>query len=248
MANKQVKYTFGGANQDISKSKHPVQFYFEGQHIKLLSTDTQATGNIANEKGTELVITLPSINIIGLQQPDIIANNDIVDVVINGTIVINVLANDEYLYPVTVTMITPPNIGSYTINTNNTITYTDVVGLVDIDSFVYQIDDGNSIDTASVTINIVQEVIIPPIDDEILIPGETTNFDGQYYRYIFAPCDRTISFIRVKSSIKIIDNDIYTILGSGGVGKEGAVAYKDTDLSPTIWTIGTKYGLNCPPN
>ena len=61
--NKQVKYTYSGINQDITKSKHPHTHYFEGQHIKLLSTDGQSTGSITNEKGTSLVITIPSISI-----------------------------------------------------------------------------------------------------------------------------------------------------------------------------------------
>jgi len=61
--NKKVKYTFGGATQDISKSKHPFHYYFEAGHIKILSTDSQSTGSINNEKGNELVITIPNISI-----------------------------------------------------------------------------------------------------------------------------------------------------------------------------------------
>ena len=63
MANKQVKYTFGGMNQDSSRSKHSFKYYFEGQHIRILSTDTQSTGSITNEKGNALVITIPQVNI-----------------------------------------------------------------------------------------------------------------------------------------------------------------------------------------
>lgn len=36
---KNAIYTFGGANQDLSRSKHTPQYYFEAQHIKILSTD-----------------------------------------------------------------------------------------------------------------------------------------------------------------------------------------------------------------
>jgi hypothetical protein len=61
MVNKKVKYTFRGAIQDISKSKHPFEYYFEGQHIKIFSTDKQATGSVSNEKGNELIVNIPSI-------------------------------------------------------------------------------------------------------------------------------------------------------------------------------------------
>jgi hypothetical protein len=50
MANKIAKYTFFGANQDTNKSKHPVEFYYEANHIKLTSTNTQATGAVATFK------------------------------------------------------------------------------------------------------------------------------------------------------------------------------------------------------
>lgn len=60
---KNAIYTYGGANQDITKSKHLPQFYFEAQHIKILSTDSQSTGSVSNEKGNELIATIPSISI-----------------------------------------------------------------------------------------------------------------------------------------------------------------------------------------
>ncbi len=63
MANKQVKYSFGGINQDQSRSKHSFKYYFEGQHIRILATDTQSTGSVTNEKGNALVITVPSLTI-----------------------------------------------------------------------------------------------------------------------------------------------------------------------------------------
>jgi hypothetical protein len=64
MANKQAVYTFGGINQDMSKAKHVPQYYFEAEHIRLLSTDTQSTGGVANEKGNSVVISIPDIKII----------------------------------------------------------------------------------------------------------------------------------------------------------------------------------------
>lgn len=60
MANKQVKHSFQkGLNKDISKSLLPNEFYFHGQNIKIISTNTQSTGAVSNEKGNSLIITIP---------------------------------------------------------------------------------------------------------------------------------------------------------------------------------------------
>lgn len=64
MANKKVKYTFLGENKDVTKSKHPYQFYYEGQHIRITATDNQTTGSITNEKGNEKVISIPDFKVI----------------------------------------------------------------------------------------------------------------------------------------------------------------------------------------
>lgn len=63
MPNKEIKYKYRGVNQDLSKSLHPFEYYYEGSHIRLLATTDQSTGSIANEKGNEKVIELPSISI-----------------------------------------------------------------------------------------------------------------------------------------------------------------------------------------
>jgi len=60
---KNAIYTFGGANQDLSKSKHLPQYYFEAGHIKLLATDSQSTSSLTNEKGNELVLSIPKVTI-----------------------------------------------------------------------------------------------------------------------------------------------------------------------------------------
>jgi len=57
---KSAKYTYGGINQDTSKSKHQPQFYYEAQHIRIISEDSQTTGAVTNEKGTELAFIIPN--------------------------------------------------------------------------------------------------------------------------------------------------------------------------------------------
>lgn len=57
--NKAVKHSFRGMAQDISKSQFSNEYYFEGKNIRIIATDSQSTGNITNEKGNELILTVP---------------------------------------------------------------------------------------------------------------------------------------------------------------------------------------------
>lgn len=58
---KQAKFTFNkGMNQDLSKSKHPGDFYYEGNAIRIINTDSQSLYSVENEKGNELILELPS--------------------------------------------------------------------------------------------------------------------------------------------------------------------------------------------
>lgn len=60
MANKQVKHTYTGMNQDFTKSKFPPNLYFEGRNIRIVSTDSQTTGSVVNEKGNTFILTIPT--------------------------------------------------------------------------------------------------------------------------------------------------------------------------------------------
>ncbi len=63
--NKMIKHSYMNAmNQDISKSKLPNEFYYRGQNIRIVATNSQSTGSVTNEKGNSLIITIPipSIN------------------------------------------------------------------------------------------------------------------------------------------------------------------------------------------
>jgi len=246
--NKKVKYTFGGSNQDIAKSKHPFQFYFDGQHIRITATDGQSTGALTNEKGTELVVTLPSITIVGVTNiASVVANDDsAVLSTVNGTVDINVLANDVYLDEVTITIIQQPLNGTVTILDNNRIRYTDTSGNeTTTDSFVYQIDDGTTQDTATVTTSIA--IIVKPDEDGLdENPTLDENYDGIYYYYTFAPCDRTLAFFVGKSITKITDDKVYGFSGSGGIGMESKVAYR-ASIQETPWTTSSSITYDsCP--
>lgn len=63
MINKQIRHSFTGMNQDISKSKFPEKFYFEGGNIRILATNSQSSYAVTNEQGNtkKLDIPIPAI-------------------------------------------------------------------------------------------------------------------------------------------------------------------------------------------
>jgi len=60
MVNKKSRYFYKGMNMDISKSLHNPEFYFEGNNIRIVTTDSKSTGSVTNEKGNTLVTTIPT--------------------------------------------------------------------------------------------------------------------------------------------------------------------------------------------
>ena len=75
---KQVKFTYKGMNQDVTKSKHSFEFYYEGKNIRISTIDSQSTHAITNEKGNEQVLSLPSPSINTVSKK-IKYNNSILD-------------------------------------------------------------------------------------------------------------------------------------------------------------------------
>lgn len=59
MANKSIQHSYGGMMQDITNTKFSNGFYFEGKNIKIIATDSQSTGSVTNEKGNELMFSIP---------------------------------------------------------------------------------------------------------------------------------------------------------------------------------------------
>lgn len=90
MANKSARYTYRGANQDITKSKHSNEYYFDAEHVRIVATSDSSSGSITNEKGTESILTLPSISIN-------VNNNTIT----YGSSVLNYINNNELEQEVT---------------------------------------------------------------------------------------------------------------------------------------------------
>ena len=96
-----------------------------------------------------------------------IATNDIAVVLINKSVVGNVLTNDFDLdggkLLVSTSPVTAPTKGTLTLNTNGTYTYTPNVGVTGYDTFCYQVCDNGSpsaCDTACVSIQIVAEAVL----------------------------------------------------------------------------------------
>lgn len=249
--NKGVKYTFGGANQDIGKDKHPPHFYYEGQHIRIVATDGQTTGDVTNERGTEIVILLPKIDIVGVINPPVEAVNNVALVLEFETVNIPVLFNDVYAYDVTITITRQPEYGSVNILDDQTIDYiseTDADVSV-FDNFEYTIDDGTTSSSADVNIKIGQVVEEPEEEEDPVgdVPTVDDNFDGIHYHYMLSPCDTRYGAIHVKSAWQVVNFQIvHHVLGSGGIGKEGRIAYRTTDFESFSYTLGAEMGYNCP--
>src|SRR6056300_1302339 len=64
---KTVKYTFKGMNRDVANSKHPLEFLYEANNIRFLTTDKIITGGISFEKGNSLKVTIPNLVISSAQ-------------------------------------------------------------------------------------------------------------------------------------------------------------------------------------
>jgi hypothetical protein len=59
--NKKAKFTFmGGMNQDVSKSKHSADIYYEGNAIRIINSSSQSMGSIENEKGNSIELLIPT--------------------------------------------------------------------------------------------------------------------------------------------------------------------------------------------
>lgn len=60
MANKKVRVTYGGINQDIAKSKVQGNTYYDATNVKLTPVEGQSFGALSNAYGNKLALTLPS--------------------------------------------------------------------------------------------------------------------------------------------------------------------------------------------
>ena len=60
---KTVSYSYKGMNQDVTKSKHSPEFYYSADNIRIINTDSQSSFSVANERGNELRIELPEVEI-----------------------------------------------------------------------------------------------------------------------------------------------------------------------------------------
>ena len=95
MQNKQIKHSYGGMNQDITKSQFPNNYYFQGNNIRINATTDQSTSSVMNEKGNSLIITIP-IPVINKSNPNskkILYNNK--ELIYKTTEIDNLLASDE---------------------------------------------------------------------------------------------------------------------------------------------------------
>ncbi|MFC6268923.1 Ig-like domain-containing protein [Frigoriflavimonas asaccharolytica] len=93
-------------------------------------------------------------------QPTTAANDKFI-VAQSASTTLDVLSNDfdPNSDPLTVTILTAPNHGVVVVNANNTVSYTPTGDYLGLDTFTYQIDDGNGhTDTATVQVTVYQNI------------------------------------------------------------------------------------------
>jgi hypothetical protein len=111
-------------------------------------------------KGGSFVFTRPTDNhnlylVWDYRDHSLDAVNDSIEVLQGRVSDINVLQNDSYNDPVTVTIITPPINGTAAVQPNGIIRYTHNNTTTTLDSITYQIDSAYTSDTATVSIAII---------------------------------------------------------------------------------------------
>jgi len=64
------KNTYKGMNQDMSKTMHSPEFYYEGKDIRVVTEEGLSTGDVENERGNEFVFSIPTtVTLIGTSVP-----------------------------------------------------------------------------------------------------------------------------------------------------------------------------------
>lgn len=74
---KHSQNTFGGIDQDTSKSKHQPEMYYNARHIKLNADKDGSSHSLINEKGNKLKLTFPNVTIDQSSNSIIYGNNKI---------------------------------------------------------------------------------------------------------------------------------------------------------------------------
>ena len=110
-----------------------------------------------------------------------VAEDDSAETLANTLVEIDVLANDSDLDgdPLVLSIVTPPSNGTAAVMddngtpddpTDDDIHYTPDEGFTGIDTFTYQVDDGNGgTDTATVTVTVESEIIPNPVDVQVIV-------------------------------------------------------------------------------
>ncbi|HJT75486.1 MAG TPA: Ig-like domain-containing protein, partial [Chitinophaga sp.] len=118
-----------------------------------------AAGNWSNTASVDITVT---------PTPPV-AENDAVDTKEGNNVTIPVLTNDapqgSQIVPATLEIVTQPQHGTVTVNTDGTVVYTPDPGYTGTDVFTYRVQDasGNWSNTAMATITVTQRDTTPPV-------------------------------------------------------------------------------------
>jgi hypothetical protein len=108
----------------------------------------------------------------------ILVDDSVTGIEEGGSVVIDVVANDTFPSPYTITIGTPPSYGTAVVNANDTITYTHTSGQPLNDSFTYIVDRGG---TCTAEATVTTEALAISVDTYIyLVFDSTGSMTGTY--------------------------------------------------------------------
>lgn len=159
-----------------------------------------------------------------------IAANDLVTVAEDGSVRIDVLANDSDLDgdPMTTSLVSGPSNGSVSRNADDTFTYVPNANYNGPDSFRYAISDG------VLTAEALVSITVSPVNDVPVVNG-TQAFTANYGERL--TIDASAGLLR--NAIDV-DGDLLSVVlvtapthGTVTVNADGSFVYEPTDSSPT---------------
>ena len=169
-------------------------------------------GNGASDSAT-VSVTITGVN----DAP--VADDDTATVDEDGFVVIDVLDNDDDVDAsdvLTPSVTDGPSNGAAEVNEDGTITYTPDANFAGVDSFTYEVDDGNGgTDTALVTVTIGGENDEPVAVDDTAAADEG---DGP-------------ALVDVLDNDSDVDEDTLTVTAVDDLGTTGAVTLTDGDVA-----------------
>ena len=186
--------------------------------------------------GDRLVFTTPDSGVNGGIDSSVNDAPDAADDTVMAMVqpvVIDVLANDFDFEgdPLSVSSVIPGANGAVEINPDNAITYTPNVGFIGTDTFTYTISDGELTDTATVTVNVVEqfalavETLVDANNDGVFADSENGISGGNatFQITVMNPGNVDFTIDSISSNLSNLGNSSLAALVGTFVGASDAV-------------------------